>query len=285
MSPSGSTPSIRAAMAFTTWSMPAGGTENRRQRPRPPVRPRPIAVRAERRALDPPDRRLFAAQRILLRRRLCRHARDVRSDPGRARRFRGPAARRRRLAGRQPHHRRADQPRRHHPVARRSRSTATARAHPGTTYRGRDHRLGRLAAGRLGSGRRDDDLDHRLSRLQVYRRPTPTIPMSTSCGATTTTTRSAISRPSPRKSASRARPSAASSTGWSAAIMPARTCTSATICSSAANMAPLPPAAWSRPSIPIRSCATRRLPGCLSTAASARGDRQRSPARLGAAGR
>ena len=45
--------------------------------------------------------------------------------------------------------------------------------------------------------------------------------MSTSCAATTTAS-SANSRPSPRNSGCRARPSAASSTGWSAAIMPTR---------------------------------------------------------------
>ena len=86
----------------------AGGTESRGQRPRPLLRPRPVAVRAERRALDPPDRRLY------------RRARNPAAAPSmsdRARRsIRRPASRAispyasRATAARrrQPHRRRAD---------------------------------------------------------------------------------------------------------------------------------------------------------------------------------
>ena len=57
---------------------PQGGTEERRQRPRPPLRPRPAAVRAERRALVPADRRLYQPRGILLRRGLSRPRRPIR---------------------------------------------------------------------------------------------------------------------------------------------------------------------------------------------------------------
>ena len=59
-SPAGSTRSMSSRDGFYDVVNPTGGTESRRQRPRPPLRARPVAVRAERRALDPADRRLYA---------------------------------------------------------------------------------------------------------------------------------------------------------------------------------------------------------------------------------
>ena len=71
-SPAGSTRSTSRRDGFYHVVNPTGGTEARRQRPQPLLRARPIAVRAERPALGPPDRRLYAPRRILLRRRLSR---------------------------------------------------------------------------------------------------------------------------------------------------------------------------------------------------------------------
>ena len=83
------------------------------QRPRPHLRARPIAVRAERRALVPADRRLYQSQRILLRRRLSR-PRD------------SPLDRQPQQPGEPPPRRRRDQPRRqqHHQRPARSRPAA-----------------------------------------------------------------------------------------------------------------------------------------------------------------
>ena len=84
-------------------------------------------------------------------------------------------------------------------------------------------------------------------------------PTSTSPTAPTTATPTAGSRPSPRSSAS-ARRSTATSTGWSAAITPTRSCRFPTTSSSAPSPAPSPPAASSPPSTPPRCCGLR-LPG------------------------
>ena len=243
----------------------------RRQRPRPLLRPRPAAVRAERRALDPADRRLYAAAT-------------------------NPAAAPSISACSRPSIRRPATPATSRSAlgARRLARTATASStccpasaapsrrvgdpfsrdissRPGRTYRGRDRRLGRLAARSIGisaaptltsiTAYRDYKAgQRRRHRLQQCRHPAT---------ATTTATPSATSRPSPRNSGSRARPSTACSTGWSAAISPTRTCTSATISGSAANMAPSPPAASSPRVNPIRRFATRRPRAASSPAGRA----------------
>ena len=102
-----------------------------RQRPQPLLHPRAIAVRAQRRADGPPDRRLFdRAANPAAAPSMSAPLETFDPTPGVPGDFAVRAAGRRRLAGRQPHHRRADQPRRRLPVAGRP-VQPPARADPG----------------------------------------------------------------------------------------------------------------------------------------------------------